>query len=107
MRPPPVSVVFVARTHWTVGLVMAVSIALLYWVTHNLPRIEFGSPTYLIAGALGALYLLGGTLVWFGAPFGRVISRLCGLLYLARPQFGSRIWETMNSAEFQAHFTRH
>ena len=106
MRPPPACVAFVARTHWTVGIVIVVSIALLHWLTPRLPAVEFGSTTYLITGSLAALYLLAGTLVWLGAPFGRLVSRVGALLYLARPQFGSRVWETMNSPEFQAHFAR-
>ena len=106
MRSPSAGVRFVARTHWTVGTVIVISIALLHVLTRRLPGVEFGSQTYIITGSLAALYLLGGTFVWFGAPFGRLVSRVCTLLYLARPQFGSRVWETMNSPEFQAHFTR-
>jgi hypothetical protein len=106
MRPTPACVAFVARTHWLVGSVIVVSIALLHWLTRHLPAVEFGTRTYVITGSLGALYLLGGTLVWFGAPLGRLVSRICALLYLARPQFGSAVWETMNTPEFQTHFDK-
>jgi hypothetical protein len=105
MRRPPQCVAFVARTHWTVGLIIVGSIGLLHLLTRNLPAIEFGPRTYAMTGGLAALYLLTGTLVWFGAPFGRLFSRVCALLYLPRPQFGSLLWETMNSPEFKAHFT--
>ena len=106
MRRPPECVAFVARTHWLVGIVIVVSIALLYWLTRHLPAVEFGRRTYVITGSLATLYLLGGTLVWLGAPLGRLVSRICALLYLARPQFGSAVWETMNSPEFQSHFNK-
>lgn len=106
MRKPPRCVAIVARTHWVVGVVIGVATAILHLLTRNLPRIEFGPRTFIITGALAALYLLAGTLVWFGAPFGRLLSRICGLLYLPRPQFGGLFWETMNSPEFQAHFSR-
>jgi hypothetical protein len=106
MRRPPKPVMFVARTHWLVGAIIAASIALLHMLTRNLPGIEFQPRTYLLTGGLAALYLLAGTLVWFGAPLGRLVSRICSLLYLPRPNFGGRVWDTMNSPEFQAHFTR-
>jgi hypothetical protein len=106
MRRPPQCVALVARVHWTVGAIIVVSTGLIYWVTHNLPRIEFGPRTFLITGGLAAAYLLAGTLVWFGAPFGPLLSRVCALLYLPRPRFGSAIWDMMNSPEFRAHFDR-
>ncbi len=106
MPRPPSCVVMVARVHWIVGTVIVVSTALLRAVTSNLPQIEFGARTFIIAGALAALYLLAGTLVWFGAPLGPLLSRVCSLLYLPRPQFGSAIWDIMDSAEFRAHFVR-
>jgi hypothetical protein len=106
MPAPPKPVAFVARTHWLVGGVIVVSIGILYYMTHGLRRIEFGPRTYAIAGGLAALYLLAGTLVWFGAPFGPLLSRICALLYLPRPHFGFHVWETMNSPEFRAHFRR-
>ena len=106
MRRPPACVEFVARVHGTVGAIIIVSTALVHWLTQNLPRIEFGSRTFIIAGSVAALYLLAAALVWFGAPFGPLLSRVCALLYLPRPQFGSLIWETMDSAEFRAHFDR-
>ena len=106
MARPPHSVVFVARTHWVVGGIIGVSILVLHLLTRNLPGIEFQPRTYIMTGALGALYLVTGTLVWFGLPPGRVLSRICSLLYLPRPQFGGAVWDTMNSAEYQAHFRR-
>ena len=106
MPRPPRPVALVARTHWIVGLIMAASILVLHLLTRNLPGIEFQCKTYLITGALGALYLVTGSLVWFGLPFGRVLSRICGLLYLPRPRFGGRLWEMMNSPEYQAYFKR-
>jgi hypothetical protein len=106
MRPPPKCVALVARTHWLVGATIAVAIALLHVLTRNLPAIEFGLRTYILTGTLAILYLLTGTLVWFGAPLGRLLSRICCLLYLPRPSFGGRLWELMNSPEYQAHFRR-
>ena len=106
MRRPPRCVAVVARTHWVVGLVMVASAFVLTMLTRQLPGIEFTSKTYLIVSALALMYLLGGTLVWFGAPFGKLLSRLCSLIYLPRPQFGGLLWDMMNSPEFQAHFDR-
>jgi hypothetical protein len=106
MPRPPSCVALVARTHWAVGTVIVIATVLLHLLTRQMPRIEFSLRTYLIAGSLAGLYLLAGTLVWFGAPLGPLLSRVCSLLYLPRPQFGSHLWETMNSAEFKAHFAR-
>ena len=106
MRPPPQCVALVARTHWFVGVTIVASIVLLHVLTRKLPGIEYGPRTYILTGSLAVLYLLAGTLVWFGAPFGRLLSRICCLLYLPRPSFGGRLWEIMNSAEYRAHFTR-
>lgn len=106
MRPPPRAVALVAKTHWTVGVIIVASIAVLHLITRNLPQIEFGRKTYLITGSLAALYLTTGTLVWFGASLGRLLSRVCGLLYLSRPQFGSPLWDLMNSSEYREHFER-
>ena len=100
---PPACVVLVARTHWVVGSVILLSIGLLRWIIENYP-VEFGARTYAITGGLAALYGLAGTLVWLGAPGGRLLSRVCGLLYLARPRLGSDLWQIMDSAEFKAHF---
>lgn len=106
MRDTPRSVALVARTHWMVGAAIVVTASVLLVVTRNLPRIEFGPKTYLITAALASLYLLAGTLVWFGAPFGQLLSRVCGLLYLPRPQFGGYLWDLMSSPEFRAHFEK-
>lgn len=107
MRRPPHPVVLVARTHWVVSATILIALAVLYPLARRIPFVEFGPRTYGITGGLAALYFLAGTLVWFGAPLGRLLSRICGLLYLARPQLGSHLWDAMSSAEFQAHFRRH
>ena len=101
---PPDCVALVARTHWVVGGAVLVSVGLLRWIVEKFP-VEFSARTYAITGGLAALYGLTGALVWFGAPGGRLLSRGCSLLYLARPSFGSPLWEIMDSAEFKAHFT--
>lgn len=104
MSRPPHCVVFVARTHGLVGLVIVASTLVLSQLADRLPGFEVGSKTYSITGGLAAFYLLTSALVWFGAPFGPLCSRVCALLYLARPNFGSLLWETMNTPEFKAHF---
>ncbi|MBM3852581.1 MAG: hypothetical protein FJ399_05440 [Verrucomicrobia bacterium] len=106
MRRPPACVAFVARTHGLVGLVIVGSVLLLRWITRDLPGIEFGPHTNWYAGGLAVLYLLTAVLVWFGAPFGLLFSRVCSLIYLPRPNFGSRIWDIMGTPEFRAHFER-
>lgn len=106
MARPPDAVVFVARTHGFVGLVILGSLLPLYFVTRGLPAIEFGARTYAMAGGLGFFYLLTATMVWLGAPLGLVFSRVCCLLYLPRPSFGAQIWEMMGTPEFRAHFQR-
>ena len=106
MRRPPPCVAFVARVHATVGVIILVATALAHLLTRNLPRIEFGPRTFILAGSVAALYLLAAALVWFGTPLGPLLSRVCALLYLPRPQFGSLVWSTMDSPEFRAHFRR-
>jgi len=106
MARPPAAVVFVARTHAVVGSVILGALLPLHLVTRNLPAIEFGTRTYFWAGALGMFYLAAAAMVWLGAPLGLVASRVCCLLYLPRPAFGARIWETMGLPEFRAHFRR-
>lgn len=103
---PPASVGLVARTHALVGVSALVSLGVLHLLTRRLPHVEFGQRTYVIALGIGLTYGLTGALVWFGTPAGRILSRVCGLLYLARPQFGSHLWRLMDSAEYQAHFKR-
>ncbi|MCX6953637.1 MAG: hypothetical protein NTV51_15915, partial [Verrucomicrobia bacterium] len=83
-----------------------VSLLVLHLATRNLRQIEFGPHTYAIALGIGLTYCIAAVLVWFGTPAGRFLSRVCGLLYLARPQFGSHLWRIMDSAEYRAHFTR-
>ena len=103
MRRPPDCVAHVARTHWVVTGVILASIGVVQWIVVKFP-VAFSPRTYAITFGLAALYGLAGTLVWIGAPLGRFLSRLCGLLYLARPSLGSPLWQIMDSAEYQAHF---
>lgn len=103
---PPDSVVFVARTHWLVGAIALGSVALLHLLTRQLPRVEFGTHTYPVALGIAFTYLVGGTMVWFGTPLGRLLCYVCSLIYLVRPQLGDRIWRLMRTAEFKAHFQR-
>ena len=105
MTRPPGGVVLVARTHWVVGGVMLASVALLWFLTRNLP-VVFERMTYVITIGGGGLYLLAGTLVWFGTPLGRLLSKICGLIYLVRPQLGTRLWKIMDSPEYRAQFSR-
>jgi hypothetical protein len=104
-RPPP-EVALVARTHGLVGLTALVSLLLLHLLTRRLTHVEFGPRTYAIALGIGLGYTITGVLVWYGTPAGRFLSRLCGLLYLARPQLGFRLWRSMDSADYRAHFRR-
>jgi hypothetical protein len=106
MRRPPDSVAFVARTHWIVAGAIAAAAILLHWLGGRMPGVELGARTYAIAGGIGLGYALAGTLVWLGAPPGRALSRICGLLYLPRPKLGARVWAAMNRADYQAHFSR-
>ena len=103
---PPPEVALVARTHGLVGLTALASLLLLHLLTRRLPHVEFGTRTYAIALGIGLGYTITGVMVWFGTPAGRFLSRVCGLLYLARPQLGSRLWRIMDSADYQAHFRR-
>jgi hypothetical protein len=104
-RRPPAPVALVARTHWVVGGTIVAGAVLLRWMMAKFP-VDFSLRTYTITAALAALYLLAGTLVWFGVPPGRLLSRICGLIYLARPSLGSFLWDIMDSEEFKTHFRR-
>jgi hypothetical protein len=104
--PPPAGVALVARTHALVGATALVSVLLLHLLTRDLERVEFGPRTYAITFGFGLSYCLTGLLVWFGLPGGRFLSRLCGALYLVRPRLGFHLLQVMDSAEYQAHFTR-
>jgi hypothetical protein len=105
-RPrPPACVALVARTHGLVGVTALASLLVLHLATRGLRQIEFGPSTYALAATIGATYCLTAVLVWFGRPAGRFLSRVCGLIYLARPQLGSHLWRIMDSADYQAHFT--
>jgi hypothetical protein len=103
-RRPPACVVLVARTHGLVGATAFASLFILHLLTRRLPHFEFGTRTYAIATGIGLTYCLTGALVWWGTPAGRFMSRVCGLLYLARPQLGSHLWRIMDSAEYRAYF---
>lgn len=103
MRRPPRSVSLVARTHWVVGSTVLVSAVFLRVLLARWP-LEFPPKLYLICGGLALLYLTAGTLVWFGVSPGRILSRICGLLYLARPNLGSYLWNIMDSSEYREHF---
>ncbi len=103
---PPACVVLVARTHGLVGLTALASLLVLHLLTRSLRQIEFGPHTYNLGLSIGLTYCLTAVLVWFGTPVSRLLSRLCGLLYLARPQLGSRLWRIMDSPDYQAHFQR-
>lgn len=105
MRRPPPGVVMIARSHWLVSAAIFLSIGLLYFFTRGWP-VAIAPEAYRITFSLGALYVVGGTGVWFGLPGARLLSRVCGLLYLARPNFGSFLWNVMDSPEYQAHFQR-
>lgn len=105
MRRPPAAVILVARTHWLVSAAIFLLVGALHVFTRRWP-VEFGPETYAITLGMGTLYGLAGTLVWLGLPFGRLLSRICGLLYLARPHLGSHLWDVMDSAEYRVHFKR-
>ncbi len=105
-RPPPPSVVHVARTHAVVALVIFASVGLLHLLTRNLPGIEFRRSTYLLALGLGTLYALTAALVWRGLPPGRQLSRCCTLLYLPRPSFGLPLLRLTDEPDFRAHFAK-
>ena len=78
----------------------------MYFFLHDSPHFTIDSSAYPIGLGIGGLYLATGALVWFGWPPGKLLSRICGLLYLARPNTGSRLWRYMDSPEFKAHFKR-
>ena len=105
MPRPHAHVALIARTHWLVGGTILASILFLIGLLQKFP-VEFSGRTWAITLSLAALYLGTGTLVWFGAPFGRILSRVCSLIYLARPNFGLLVWQIMDSEEFRAHFAR-
>lgn len=104
-RPPPPPVALVARSHWLVGGVIVSAIALVHLITRDLP-IAFSPKAYAITGGLAALFLLTGTLVWFGLAPGQPLSRLCSLFYMIRPRLCFNLWEAMRQPEFKNHFAR-
>ena len=101
---PPDSVAFIARTHWLVGGVALISVALLHGFTRGISRLVFNPHTLQIAIGVAVLYLATGTMVWFGTPLGRFCNHMCSLLYLVRPRLGDRVWGIMRTEEFKAHF---
>jgi hypothetical protein len=106
MSRPPESVAFVARHHWLMGGFIFCFVAGLYALTHNSHVLEFGRRSYVIALALGGLYLVTGALVWWGLPSGRAFNYACSIFYLVRPPLGFRILKISGSPEFKAHFAR-
>jgi hypothetical protein len=102
MRPPD-SVALVAKTHWFVGGVVLVSVFAVRWLVSQFP-VDFTVRTWAVTLGIAGTYLGTGTLVWFGLPFGRVLSRVCSLVYLVRPRLGPLLWQIMDSEEFRAHF---
>jgi hypothetical protein len=102
---PPDAIAFVARVHWLVAASIVAMTTLLLLVLTQLP-VEFGSRTFYVSFAVGAVYAMAGTLVWNGHPFGRILSYPCSMLYLPRPQLGLEIFRIMGSAEYRAHFVR-
>lgn len=105
MRRPPASVALVARTHAAVALVIFASSGLLFVLTRRWP-VELEPITFQISFGLSLLYGITGYLVWRGRKPGRLLSRICGLLYLARPSLGSHLWRIMDSGEYADHFRR-
>jgi len=103
MRRPPDSVQFVAGTHWVAGSAVTAAVALVHFSTRHLP-IAFSPLAYAFAGFLAVLYLLTGTLVWFGRSPGQGLSRLCTFFYIMRPGLSHRLTETMRLPEFREHF---
>lgn len=103
MRRPPAPVALVARTHGLVGATILVATGLIAALTWQTP-VELGVAMYGTTLGLGGLYLLAGAMVWRGTRGGRFLSKVCGLLYLARPDFGSHLWRLMDSAEYRDHF---
>jgi len=105
MSRPPACVALVARTHGVVGATALASVILLHFLTRGLQHIEFGPRTYVITLGISFAYGLAAALVWFGSPGGRVLSRVCSVLYLVRPQLGLDLLRIMASEEYRAHFT--
>ena len=106
MPRPPESVTFAARTFWFTGGVIVVSVGLMHGVALTSRVIAFGRTAYLLTVALGSIYLLAGTAVWFGWPGGPLLHRVCTILFLPRPALGRRLWAVGRSEEFRAHFRR-
>ena len=105
MSRPPACVALVARTHGVVGATALASVILLHFLTRGLEHIEFGPRTYVITLGISFAYGLAAALVWFGKPGGRVLSRVCSVLDLVRPQLGLDLLRIMASEEYRAHFT--
>lgn len=105
-RRPPACVAYVARTHALVGATALVTVLVLHLLTRDLASIEFRPRTYWLTLGFAFAYLLTAALAWLGAPGGRFLGRVCGLLYFVRPALGFQLAEIMDSPEFRAHFTR-
>ena len=100
MSRPPI-VVFIARTHALVGVVILASVVILHVVVSRLPRLQVESQTYAVTLGLACLYGLAAAAVWRGWRGAGILSRLCGLIYLVRPGLGDRVWTGMRSPEFR------
>lgn len=103
MSRPPAPILLVARAHWLMGATIFAAIGILHLITRGLP-IAFSPKAYLFATTLAALFLLAGTLVWFGRAPGAALSRACSLLYLIRPPLYFALLAASKTPEFRAHF---
>ena len=100
MSRPPI-VVFIARTHALVGVVILASVVILHVVVSRLPRLQVEWETYAVTLGLACLYGLAAAAVWRGWRGAGILSRLCGLIYLVRPGLGDLVWTGMRSPEFR------
>lgn len=104
MRRPPEQVVFLARTHWLMSIVIGGFMGALHLLLRNSAVLELNAKTYAITLGLASLYAIAGALVWWGAPGGRLLNHVCSVFYFVRPPLGSKIWAIMRSEEFRNHF---
>jgi hypothetical protein len=99
LRPP--IVVFIARTHALVSVVILASVVVLHVVVSRLPRLEVEPKAYAVTLGLAGLYALAAAAVWQGWRGAGFLSRLCGLIYLVRPGLGDLVWTGLRSPEFR------
>ena len=105
MRPRPPPVALLARAHWAVAGAVGAAVALVHFVTRDLP-IAFSPKAYAVTLSLAALFALTGTLVWSGLRLGEPLSRFCTLFYLIRPRLFFQLWAAMRLPEYREHFRR-